>query len=112
MSNAHNLFGTLKEFDLGDGRRGRLYSVPQLEKAGLGQISRLPVSMRIVLESVLRNCDGKRVSEANVRALAGRGSGLRCNPEPALSDENAVLVSIAEALFVWLSGRIQGAAGS
>jgi aconitate hydratase len=42
-----------------------------LEKAGLGSISRLPVSIRIVLESVLRNCDGKKVSEQSIRALAG-----------------------------------------
>ena len=41
-----------------------------LEKAGVGPISRLPVSIRIVLESVLRNCDGKRVREDDVRALA------------------------------------------
>ena len=45
-------------------------SLPQLEKAGIGRISRLPVSIRLVLESILRNCDGKRVTEANVKALA------------------------------------------
>ena len=44
--------------------------MPQLEKAGVGPISKLPVSIRIVLESVLRNCDGKRVCEQNIRALA------------------------------------------
>ncbi len=49
---------------------GELYSLPALEEQGLGKISRLPVSIRIVLESVLRNCDGKRVSEEDVRALA------------------------------------------
>jgi len=70
MSNAHNLFDTLKQFDLGTGREGNYYSLPALEKAGAGPISKLPVSIRIVLESVLRNCDGKRVSEAAVRALA------------------------------------------
>jgi len=70
MSNAQNLFDTLKEFDRGNGQRGRLYSLPQLEKAGVGPVSKLPVSIRLVLESVLRNCDGKRVSEAAVRALA------------------------------------------
>ena len=48
------------------------YSLPQLEKEGIGKISRLPVSIRIVLESVLRNFDGgKKISEANIRALAG-----------------------------------------
>ncbi len=46
------------------------YSLPQLEKDGVGPISRLPVSIRIVLESVLRNCDGKRITEDDVRELA------------------------------------------
>jgi aconitate hydratase len=72
MSNAHNSFDseTLRQFDLGTGKEGSYYSLPALEKAGVGPISKLPVSIRIVLESVLRNCDGKRVSEAAVRALA------------------------------------------
>ncbi len=70
MNNAHNLFGSLQKFDAGGGREGRLYSLPQLEKAGVGPVSRLPVSIRLVLESLLRNCDGKRVVEQNVRALA------------------------------------------
>ncbi|HEY9510356.1 MAG TPA: aconitate hydratase [Verrucomicrobiae bacterium] len=70
MNEAHNLFGTLQQFDLGNGKQGSFYSLPQLEKAGIGPISKLPVSVRLVLESVLRNCDGKRVSEAAVRALA------------------------------------------
>ena len=48
----------------------RFYSLPQLEKDGIGAISRLPVTIRIVLESVLRNCDGKKITEANVRALS------------------------------------------
>jgi aconitate hydratase len=66
----HNLFDSLQQFDLGNGKRGQFYSLPQLERTGLGPISRLPVSLRKVLESVLRNCDGKRVTEQNVRALA------------------------------------------
>jgi aconitate hydratase len=70
MSKAQNLFGTLRTFDLGNGREGALHSLPQLEKAGVGPVSRLPVSIRLVLESVLRNCDGQRVLEQNVRALA------------------------------------------
>src|ERR1700745_1246070 len=63
-------FKTLKKFDAGKGREGFLYSLPTLEEQGIGQISRLPVSIRIVLESVLRNCDGKKVTEQSVRALA------------------------------------------
>ena len=70
MSTPHNLFSTLQKFDLGNGKQGQFYSLPALEKAGVGAISKLPVSIRIVLESVLRNCDGKKVSEANVKELA------------------------------------------
>ena len=70
MSTPHNLFGTLQSFDLGHGKTGRFYSLPALEKAGVGPVSKLPVSIRLVLESVLRNCDGLKVQEANVKELA------------------------------------------
>ncbi len=70
MSTPHNLFGTFQTFELGNGQSGHFYSLPALEKAGLGPVSKLPVSIRLVLESVLRNCDGRKVSEANVRELA------------------------------------------
>ncbi|HWY31555.1 MAG TPA: aconitate hydratase [Candidatus Acidoferrum sp.] len=70
MSTPHNLFGTFQKFELGDGHSGNFYSLPALEKASVGPISKLPVSIRLVLESVLRNCDGCKVSEANVRELA------------------------------------------
>jgi aconitate hydratase len=70
MSTSHNLFGTLQTFELGNGRLGKFYSLPALEKAGVGPISKLPVSIRLVLESVLRNCDGKKVHEANIKELA------------------------------------------
>ncbi|MEI6351660.1 MAG: aconitate hydratase [Verrucomicrobiota bacterium] len=66
-------FHTLRTFDLGSGRSGQFHSLPALAEAlgGTANISRLPVSIRIVLESVLRNCDGKKVSEESVRQLAG-----------------------------------------
>ena len=67
---SHNLFNSLQDFDLGNGKQGKFYSLPALEAAGVGPISRLPVSVRIVLESVLRNYDDKKVSEANVKELA------------------------------------------
>jgi aconitate hydratase len=70
MMSSHNLFGSLQGFDAGNGKQGKLYSLPALERAGVGPISRLPISIRLVLESVLRNCDGKKVTEENVRALA------------------------------------------
>ena len=66
----HNLFNSLQEFKLASGATGTFYSLPALETAGVGKVSRLPVSIRIVLESVLRNCDGKKVAEEHVRQLA------------------------------------------
>jgi len=63
----HNLFHSFKRLN---GRQGNYYSLPQLEKEGIGPIPRLPVCIRIVLESVLRNYDGKRITEKDVRALA------------------------------------------
>jgi len=63
-------FKTLKKFDAGNGREGFLHSLPELETQGVGKISRLPISIRIVLESVLRNCDGKKVRGKDVETLA------------------------------------------
>jgi aconitate hydratase len=68
---SHNLFETLQTIQLGENRTGKFYSLPQLERAGIGRISRLPVSIRVVLESVLRNYDGRKVREEDVRTLAG-----------------------------------------
>jgi aconitate hydratase len=61
---------TRKTFSPGGRDSGELYSLPELEKLGAGAVSRLPVTLRIVLESVLRNCDGTRIKEDDVRALA------------------------------------------
>ncbi len=66
---AHNLFNSLQEFNVGP-KRGKFYNLAALEAAGIGKVSRLPVSIRIVLESVLRNCDGVKVTEEHVRQLA------------------------------------------
>ncbi|HXG64166.1 MAG TPA: aconitate hydratase AcnA, partial [Blastocatellia bacterium] len=67
---AHNLFNSLQAFPVGGNQTGQFYSLPQLEKEGVGPVSRLPVSLRIVLESVLRNYDGRKITEKDVRALA------------------------------------------
>ncbi len=71
---SHNLFESLQSFQTGDGAEGKFYSLPQLEKAGVAKVSRLPVSIRIVLESVLRNYDGKKISEQDVRNIAAWGA--------------------------------------
>lgn len=66
----HSLFDTLQEFETARGQTANFYSLPKLEQAGVGSISKLPISLRIVLESVLRNFDGKRITEDDVRTLA------------------------------------------
>ncbi len=65
-----NTLNTLKEFNISGSRKGTLYSLPALGKKLGVNVSRLPVSIRIVLESVLRNCDGKKVTEEHIRQLA------------------------------------------
>ena len=67
----HNLFNSLKKLSISQDKSAKFYSLPALEEAGLGEISRLPISIRIVLESVLRNFDDKKISEAHVKQLAG-----------------------------------------
>ncbi|MGD0886695.1 MAG: aconitate hydratase AcnA [Thermodesulfovibrionales bacterium] len=84
---SHNLFNSFQEFDLGNGKKGTFYSLPALEKAGVGKISRLPISIRIVLESVLRNVDGRKVTEQHVRQLA------LWNPNANRTDEIPFIVA-------------------
>src|SRR5213594_1096761 len=74
-------FETLRKFDAGKGREGFLFSLPALEEQGIGNISRLPVSIRIVLESVLRNCDGKKVRGKDVESLAKWNAKSPANEE-------------------------------
>ena len=74
-------FKTLTEFDAGNGRKGSLFLLPALEKQGVGKISRLPISIRIVLESVLRNCDGKKVRRKDVETLANWNAKRPANEE-------------------------------
>jgi aconitate hydratase A / 2-methylisocitrate dehydratase len=77
----HDEFKTLKKFEAGKGRERFLYSLPALEEQGIGKISRLPISIRIVLESVLRNCDGKKVRRKDVETLANWNAKSPANAE-------------------------------
>ncbi|MCU6499340.1 aconitate hydratase AcnA [Rugamonas sp. A1-17] len=70
---SRNTLNTLKDFNI-SGKKGKFYSLPALEKSLGAKISRLPVSIRVVLESVLRNCDGKKVTEEHVKQLANWGA--------------------------------------
>jgi aconitate hydratase len=83
---AHNLHKTLKEFDSGSGK-GKFYSLPQLGRALNVKIERLPVSIRIVLESVLRNYDGKKIAEEHIQQLAN------WKPNASRTDEIPFVVS-------------------
>lgn len=65
---SHNLFNTLQSFKIGS-KKGQFYSLPALEKK-FPNIKKLPVSIRVVLESVLRNFDGKKITEEHVKQLA------------------------------------------
>ena len=71
---SRNILNTLKEFPIGASQNGQFYSLPALAESLGVNLSRLPVSIRIVLESVLRNCDGKKVTEEHVKQLANWGA--------------------------------------
>jgi aconitate hydratase len=77
----NNEFKTLQKFDAGNGRKGFFHSLPELEKQGVGKISRLPISIRIVLESVLRNCDERKVRRKDVETLANWDAKKPANEE-------------------------------
>ncbi|HSY26305.1 MAG TPA: aconitate hydratase, partial [Burkholderiaceae bacterium] len=84
---SRNTLNTLKEFKITDSKKGSFYSLPALEKKLGINISRLPISIRIVLESVLRNCDGKKVTEEHVKQLAS------WSPTAARTDEIPFVVA-------------------
>ena len=66
---AHPFASTLQTFRTASGREGRFYSLPALARQHPA-LSRLPVSIRLVLESVLRNCDGSKITAEHVAQLA------------------------------------------
>ncbi len=72
----HDPFHARDTFDTGSGRAG-IYRLSKLEEAGLTKIARLPYSIRVLLEAVLRNCDGNEVTERDVIGLAGWDSAGR-----------------------------------
>ena len=61
---------TLRAFESPLNPDAKYHSLPALKTLGFGDVSRLPVSIRVVLESVMRNCDGIKVTETDVRNLA------------------------------------------
>ena len=70
VAGSKNAFGARAAIETGNGP-ATVYRLDALEKEGLGSLDRLPFSLRVLLENLLRNCDGKLVSEEDVQALAG-----------------------------------------
>src|SRR5512140_2134341 len=100
----HNSFNTLKTFQPAAGKSGQYYSIPALAQT-FPNVKRLPVSLRIVLESVLRNVDGKKITEEHVKQLAG------WTPGSARTDEIPfVLARIVLQDFTGVPGLVDLAA--
>ncbi len=79
----HNLFNSLHELSIAQGSSAKYYSLPALEKSGIGKVSRLPISIRIILESVLRNYDNKKINETHIKQLANwRPNAVRVDEIP------------------------------
>lgn len=82
----HAFASTLQSFQTASGKQGQFFSLPALAQQYPG-VRRLPVSLRIVLESVLRNCDGNKVTPEHVAQLA------QWKPKAVRSDEIPFVVS-------------------
>ncbi len=78
-------FSARDSFDTGNGAAD-LYRLSKLEEAGLTKVDALPYSIRVLLESVLRNCDGYVITEEDVKALANWGAsrGVLAPGDPAI----------------------------
>ena len=76
-------FKTLRDFTPSPGKTAKYHSLAALEQAGLGKISRLPRSIRVVLEALVRQCDGSKITEEHVKALAAwQANGARTTEIP------------------------------
>ena len=91
----HNTLNSLKKFKLGK-KQAHFYSLPALGQALGIDMARLPLSIRIVLESVLRNCDGKKITEAHVKELA--------NWQPHTKRENEIPFVVARVVLQDFTG--------
>ena len=79
---SQNSFGTLASLEV-EGKQHRYYSLPALENRGLGEVARLPFSLRILLENLLRHEDGESVTAEDIKAL------LKWDPQAGPSQEIA-----------------------
>ncbi len=97
-------FAARDTFKTGSGTAG-IYRLSKLEEAGLGNVAALPYSIRVLLESLLRNCDGYVVTEEDVRALAG-WQAARARPRSrSPSSRPASCCRISPACPAWSTSR-------
>ena len=106
---SHNLFNSLQSFTAGGGQSAQYYSLPQLEKEGVAAIAKLPVSIRIVLESVLRNYDGIKISESDVRTLANWQANETRTAEIPFVVARVVLQDFTGVLFPYFLLQLRSA---
>ena len=84
--NNNDLFGARQLLSSGDAGSVSFYRLSQLESLGIANISRLPFSIKILLESILRNCDGFTITENNVESIANwtaQGTRIEVPYKPA-----------------------------
>ena len=94
-----------QRLQLPSGKSTDYYSLPHLETLGMGNISRLPVSVRIVLESVLRHVDGRRIRDEDVEALARWQPGAARTAEVSFIVGRVLLQDFHRCPFQDVSGR-------
>ncbi len=83
-------FGARDQFDTGNGS-ATIYRLSKLQEAGLGEVDRLPFSIRVLLEAVLRNCDGFSVTEEDVKNLAAWNAAAPAKQEIPFKPYRVVL---------------------
>ena len=107
-------FGTLRELELASGATGKFHSLPALEAAGVGKVSRLPVSIRVVLESVLLGLAGGCIgllgglTTALFIQYASQpllGHPIRATIRPAVILANILAAVAVTALAAWIPAR-------
>jgi aconitate hydratase len=87
---AKNPFGSRASFESGN-LRATIFRLDRLEKAGVGSISRLPFSIKVLLENLLRHCDGELVTEEHVASLATWKARKALPPEVPFKPARVIL---------------------
>ena len=86
----NDVFQTRKSFEI-EGKKYNYYSLDALEQAGVGQVSKLPYSIKVLLESVLRQVDGKVITKEHVENLAKWGTSEQKDIEVPFKPSRVIL---------------------